>query len=62
MWTLFDPLVKPIPSETRHRRFMRNLATAAGRQAATTTERLWSLLEPTGPLSRKLTSRGRGDN
>ena len=53
MWTLFDPLVKPTQCDCRVERETGRLPglTRAGMQ--TRLERLWCLLEPTGPLSCK---------
>jgi len=53
MWTLFDPLVKPMQCDPRVDREGKRLPGLTGAGGQSMLERLWCLLEPTGPLSCK---------
>jgi len=51
MWTLFDPLVRPVESDSKAEQKLKLSAQEPASRAPSTLERLWLLLEPTGPLS-----------
>ncbi|MDO8684761.1 MAG: hypothetical protein Q7N50_14955 [Armatimonadota bacterium] len=54
MWTLFDPLVRPVQSEPEREDALKRALALGHKKAPSTLERLWQLFEPTGPLSSRL--------